>query len=117
MPTQTQLTDEQLHIKLVSSYLDFQQVLIISPLIPSMNSEQREELLKLIEESEKLNTRKQDADIGYNEGLGELNKEYTHKMDMLVVEETKYARREYEKLGAQTDTRQLAALEDELNNI
>jgi len=117
MPTQTTITDEQLHIKLVSSYLDFQQVLIISPLIPSMNVEQREELLKLIEESEKLNTRKQEADEKYNEGLAELNKEYTHKMDQLVVDEAKYARREYEKLGVQNDAQQLVQLEDQINGI
>jgi hypothetical protein len=117
MTTLTQITDEQLHIKLVSSYLDFQQVLILSPLIPSMNPEQREYLLRLIEESEKLNSRKQEVDKKYNESLAELNQEYTNKMDQLVVEETKYARSEYEKLGAQNDARQLTALEDQLNKI
>jgi hypothetical protein len=117
MSAQTQITDEQLHIKLVSSYLDFQQVLIISPLIPAMNSGQREELLKLIEESVNLNARKQNADTAYNEGLAELNKEYAKKMDQLVVDETNFARKEYEKLGVQNDTQQLAQLEDQINNI
>jgi len=117
MPTLTKITDEQLHIKLVSSYLDFQQVLIISPLIPSMDANQREYLLKLIEESEKLNSRKQEIDEKYNESLAELNQEYTNKMDQLVVEEAKYARQEYEKLGAQNDAQQMTALEDQLNNI
>jgi len=117
MPAQTQITDEELHIKLVNSYLDFQQVLILSPLIPSMDAKQREYLLKLIEESKKLNARKLQADAAYNEKLAELNQEYINKMDQLVVDETKHARQEYEKLGAQKDAQQLTILEDQMNNI
>jgi Cft2 family RNA processing exonuclease len=115
MSATTQITDEQLHIKLVSSYLDFNQVLIISPLIPILNAEQRQELLKLIDESEKLNSQSLAADATYDEGLSELNQEYTKKMDQLVTEETKYARKEYEKLGSQNDAQQLTQMEDEIS--
>ena len=117
MSPQTKITDDQLHIRLVKSYLDFQQVLILTPMIPYMNDEQREELIKIIEVSERLNTRKKDADVTYNEKLSVLNQEYLQKMDHLLSEETNYARREYEKLGNENDASQLLNLEDQINNI
>jgi len=113
----TELTNEELHNMLVNSYMDFGQVLAIAPLIPMMNDEQKQELTKLIGESENLIAQFKKADSKYRDNLEALNQEYLEKMDHLVVSESNYARQQYENLNSGKDAQEMANLEDQMNNF
>lgn len=115
--TTTKLTDEQLIKKLAESFLPFESKLEISPLIPVMNEAERTELLELIEQSEQIESERKNFEEQYQQGLAELNAQYTQKMDQMVKDESNHAREEFEKLTSEGEEKELEELESALNNI
>ena len=115
--TTTQITDEESLKKLKESHLEKAHKDVLSPLVPKMNPEEREELLILIDESHEVAKKAEQMKVKYQKELYELNKEYEKKMDTVVKEEATNARKQFEALEKTEEKKELEELETELKKI
>ena len=111
MSTKTkQLTDQELQQRLEDSSLELEQKLHLMPLISIMSKKDKDHLIHLIDKSNSI----QEKNKANNEDFAKLNKECTQQMNKLIKSEHKLARKEFEKLTAKREGKEL---EDLMKNI
>ena len=111
--TKTTITDAELIEKIKTSHLEEIQKKELADLVSAMTTEERDELLSLIEESNNV------APLSGGEKerlkkLAALNEEYEGKLKELTREESEYAREEFEKFDQKETAGELEEVEAEI---
>lgn len=105
------ITDSELIEKIKTSHLEEIQKKELEDLVSAMTSEERDELLNLIAESNKVD---EGAEKERLEKLAALNEEYEGKLKELTREESEYAREEFEKFDQKETAGELKEVEAEI---
>jgi len=116
MENQNKITDEQLKQELLRSYIDDAQKEELTPMISSMNSEERDELMKLIQSSQQEFESAQAEGVD-QEALAKLNADYNKKIDELGKESVEEAYAEAEKLESDEKESVLEEVEGEIGTM
>lgn len=109
--TKTKITDAELVEKIKTSRLEEKQKTELENLVSAMTAEERDELLKLIDESNKID---ENAEKEKSKKLAELNTEYEGKLKELTRKESEYARKECEKFDQKEVIGELKQVEAEI---
>jgi len=115
--TTTQITDEELTAKLKESHLASSEKETLEPLIPHMDDSEREALMGLIEEASDIKNKQEAGEAKYQEALRALNQEYEEKMNTVIKEEMKNARKQFEAKEQAEEGKELEEIESELSNM
>ena len=113
----TTITDKNLLAELKKSHLDKLHKDHFAILIPLMSDQERERLMQLIEESNKVNETRAEADAEYEKGLAKLNAEFDQKISATEKELTKYVRDEYRKFETEEAGGELEKIEAEIGKL
>jgi hypothetical protein len=109
--TKTTITDAELIEKIKTSHLEEIQKKELADLVSAMTTEERDELLSLIEESNNVD---ESAEKERLKKLAALNEEYEGKLKELTREESEYAREEFEKFDQKETASELKEVEAEI---
>ncbi|MBU0577926.1 hypothetical protein KJ742_07405 [Patescibacteria group bacterium] len=105
------ITDEELLDQIRKSHLEEEQKKDLGDLVDKMTEEERNELLSIIDESNKV----AEEHEGEDEKLAELNKEYMEKLNALSHKESKYVREEFEKFDKKESVGEMKEVEKEMS--
>ena len=108
--TKTKITEEEIIEQIRKSRLEEEQKKDLSELVDKMTEEEREELLNIIDESNKVTKEHE----GKKEKLAELNKEYMKKLNALTHKESQYVREEFEKFDKKESAGEMKEVEKEM---
>ncbi len=117
MENQKKITDENLLERLKNSYIDESQKKDLIPLISDMTDDERNQLLKLIQDSEEAYIKVENSEGGEGLDLTELNEKFESEMNQLVQKSTKEAYAEYEKVEKKEAQDDMKEVETEISEM
>ena len=112
--TKTQITNTELKKMLEKSILSEETKKNFAAVLEDMNDEEKTELIQIIEEGNKA---KDDYEKERNEKLIKLNTALEKHLQKSLHEEGEYIREQFETVGKEEDQKEMADIEQEINNL